>query len=111
MKNKQIDHTSNTMSKHHGVFTKNFIIFFSNQGKTEHVPAFEFEIFYNIILGRLFKCNIYTVTTATSQLYICYKFDSIKKLSDVQEFHIWHRHLSIQVKHSFIAKSACVLFH
>ena len=30
MKNKQIDHISNIMSKRHGVFSENFAIFFPN---------------------------------------------------------------------------------
>ena len=45
LKNKQTDHTSNIMSKRHGVFTKNLIIFFSNAGETEDVPEFKFERF------------------------------------------------------------------
>ena len=43
MKNKRIDHISNIMSKHHGIFTENFTIFFSNAGKTGNLPEFEFE--------------------------------------------------------------------
>ena len=31
------------MSKHHGIFTENFTIFFSNAGKTGNLPEFEFE--------------------------------------------------------------------
>ena len=45
MKNKQIDPIRNIMSKRHGVFTENLTIFFSNVGKTEYVPEFEFEKF------------------------------------------------------------------
>ena len=45
MQNKLIDHTSNTISKRHGIFAKNFTISFSNAAKTENVPEFEFERF------------------------------------------------------------------
>ena len=38
MKNKQIDHISKIMSKRHDIFTKNFIIFFSNAGKAVKAP-------------------------------------------------------------------------
>ena len=41
MKNKRIDHMSKIMSKRLGVFPENF--FFSNAGKTEHVPEFKFD--------------------------------------------------------------------
>ena len=34
-----------------------------------------------------------------------------KKLSDLQEFYIWYRHLTTHVKHRYITKSMCVLFH
>ena len=64
--------------------------------------------------------NMYIVTTKASeftylyifmsQLYISRKFDPIKK-SAQQEFHIWQTHLTIKVKHSYINKSVCVLFH
>ena len=30
--------------------------------------------------------------------------------SDLPEFHIWHRHLTIQVKHNYISKSVCVFY-
>ena len=43
MKNKRIDHISNIMSKHYGIFTENF--FFSNAAKTGNKPEFKFEIF------------------------------------------------------------------
>ena len=36
---------------------------------------------------------------------------SNKKLSDLEEFHIWHRHLTVQVKQRYINRSVCVLFH
>lgn len=62
IKNKQIDHISNFMSKD----MRTLPSFFSNTGKTE-------------------------------------KFDPIKKLCDLQEFHIWH--LTIHVKHSYITVS------
>ena len=39
MKKKQIDHISNTMSKHQDSLTKNFITFFSNAGKMENGPS------------------------------------------------------------------------
>ena len=64
--------------------------------------------------------NMYIVTTKASefiylyifmsQLYISRKFDPIKK-SGRQEFHIWQRHLTIKVKHSYITKPVCVLFY
>ena len=34
----------------------------------------------------------------------------MKKLSDLQEFYVWHRYLTIHVKHSYITKSVCVYF-
>ena len=43
MKNKQIDHISNIMSKRHGILTGNFAIFFSSAGKARNVPDFEFD--------------------------------------------------------------------
>ena len=42
---KQNHLTSNNMSKHHGIFTENFIIFFSKAGKTGKVPEFQFDKF------------------------------------------------------------------
>ena len=45
MKNRPIDYISNIMPKHHGIFTENFTIFFSNAGKTKNVPEFEFDKF------------------------------------------------------------------
>ena len=83
------------------ILMKTLASFFFKCGKTENMPEFEFERFQSIIFGRLYHtCNIYIVTTVAS-----------KKLSDLQEFHIRHRHLTIQVKHSYISKSVCVLFH
>lgn len=43
MKNKQIDHVSNIISTHHGIFTKIFTIFFSNARKPGNVPEFKFD--------------------------------------------------------------------
>ena len=37
------DHISNIMPKCHGVFNEIFTISFSNAGKTENLPEFEFE--------------------------------------------------------------------
>ena len=45
MKSKRIDYMSNVMSKHHGIFTKNFTIVFSNAGKAGNRPEFEFDKF------------------------------------------------------------------
>ena len=45
MKSKQVDHISNTMSKHQGVFIETLPSIFSNAGKTENLPEFEFERF------------------------------------------------------------------
>ena len=42
---KQNHLTSNNMSKRHGIFTENFIIFFSKAGKTGKVPEFQFDKF------------------------------------------------------------------
>ena len=55
------------MSKRQGIFTENFTIFFSNAGETVNVPTLEIKRFWKIIFG-----------TST-------------------KFHIWHRHLTIQV--------------
>ena len=90
--NKQIDHMNNTMSKRQGVFT---LFFLRKNWKLT-------------IFGRLYTCNIYIVTTRAS-LYMLQILSN--KISDMKEFHIWHRHSTIQVKHSYIAKSVCVLFH
>lgn len=43
MKNKQIDHVSNIISTHHGIFTKIFTIFFSNARKPGNVSEFKFD--------------------------------------------------------------------
>ena len=83
MRNKVIDLISNIMTKRHGVFTGNFTILFSNAGRTENVPQFEFDIFYKTIFFRWYKCNIYIVTTSAldfKQLYIIYKFYLIKRV-------------------------------
>ena len=42
MKSKRIDHIIKIISKRHGIFTKNYIIFFSNEGKTGNASEFEF---------------------------------------------------------------------
>ena len=44
MQNKIIDLMRNIMSKGHGIFTKNFTIFFSNGGNTGNVLKFKFDI-------------------------------------------------------------------
>ena len=45
MKNKQIDLTTNVMSKRYGIFTENFTISFSNAGKTRTVLEFKLDTF------------------------------------------------------------------
>ena len=45
MKNKRIDHINKIMSKHDDIFAENYIIFFSNSGKTGNVSDFEFNKF------------------------------------------------------------------
>ena len=62
------------------------------------MPEFEFEKFWKIIFGRLHAYNIYIVKSSASK-------EKKKQLSDLQESHIWHRHLNIQVNHSYISKS------
>ena len=41
------------MSKCHGIFTKNFTIFFSKAGKTKNVPEFGFEKLHSLNLHNL----------------------------------------------------------
>ena len=67
-----------------------FFFFFSNAEKIENVPEFE----------RLYACN--NNASEFTQLYTCYKFYPIKKLNNMQELRIWHKHLTIQFKHSYI---------
>ena len=43
MKNKRTDHISSIMSKHHGIFTENFMSLFSIAEKTGNVPEFKIE--------------------------------------------------------------------
>ena len=45
MKNKQVDHIRNIMSKHLSILTKNFTIFFPNAVKTGNMPEFKFDKF------------------------------------------------------------------
>ena len=52
MKNKRTDHISKIMSKRHGVFTENFIVFFSNAGKIGNIPEFGSDKFYKAIFWR-----------------------------------------------------------
>ena len=52
MRNKRIDHISKIMSKRHGISIENFTISFSNVGKTENVPKFEFNKLQKIISWR-----------------------------------------------------------
>ena len=44
------------MSKIHGDFTENFIMFFSNTGKTKNAQEFEFDKFMEIIFRKLYTC-------------------------------------------------------
>ena len=97
------------MSTGHGVPTEIFTIIFFKHWKNGKSAG--------IIFGRLYTCNIYIVTISASeftQLYICCNWSNLiqlKNLSDLQEFRIRHRHLSILVKYSYIANSEGVLFH
>ena len=50
--NKRIDLVRSIISKYHGIFTENFIIFFSNAGKTGNMSQFDFEIFKKTIFER-----------------------------------------------------------
>ena len=53
---------------------------FSNAGKTENVPEFDFDKFWKNIFWRWYKCNIYIVITSAlgfKQLYMFYKFYTI----------------------------------
>ena len=112
-KNKQISHIRNIVSKRQRVFIESFTIFFSKAGETENVSELEYKRFQEIVFGRLYTCNIYIATLKVSeftQLYTCYKFYPLKELSDLQEFHIWHRLLTIQGKHSYFTKSVCVFY-
>ena len=68
----------------------NLFFFFSNAEKIENVPEFE----------RLYACN--NNASEFTQLYTRYKFYPIKKLNNMQELRIWHKHLTIQFKHSYI---------
>ena len=64
-----------------GIFTKNYTIFFSNEGKTENGNNFRFDKFY--VFLRWYKYNIYIVTTSSLdfiQLYIIYKVYLIKRI-------------------------------
>ena len=103
------------MSKCHGVSTENSsIFFFFNATKIDNVPEFKFEIFYKTIFARLYTWNIYRVTAGASWVYttLCeVQIWTKKEVFEQQEFHIWQRHLTIQVKHSYIIKSDCVLYH
>ena len=87
-----MERISNIMSKCHGVVTEKltFFFFFSNAEKIENVPEFE----------RLYACN--NNASEFTQLYTRYKFYPIKKLNNMQELRIWHKHLTIQFKHSYI---------
>ena len=50
--NKRIDLVRSIISKYHGIFTENFIIFFSNAEKTGNMSQFDFEIFKKTIFER-----------------------------------------------------------
>ena len=45
MKNKQIKHIREIMSKNHSIFTENFTIFLSNARKNDNVLEFKFDKF------------------------------------------------------------------
>ena len=119
-KRKQVDHVNNIMLKCHGVFTKNFTIFFRMQEKLKTCRIRIWEILdhpWEIKKGKVFKngssriygrqpftwsiieyfvpyiCNIYIVTARASEFtqpYICYKFYSIKKNFLICKNVIWH---------------------
>ena len=57
MKNRQIDHISNIMSKRCGIFTENFTIFFEYTWETWNVPEFEYDKFQKKILMQYFYRN------------------------------------------------------
>ena len=44
MNNKRVDNISNIMSKHHGILTENFFIFFFKSREIGNVPESEFDI-------------------------------------------------------------------
>ena len=50
---------SDLMSKHHGIFTENFAIFFSNAGKYENVP----EMMHLLEMMYIHLCCIYVKQT------------------------------------------------
>ena len=58
-------------------YVKILSYFFSNVGKTESVPEFEFERFYKIICGRLYTVDLYKVDTLESGHL--FKTDSITR--------------------------------
>ena len=93
-------------------WSKPFTIFFWNAGKTQNVPKSEFERFWKIMFGRLYACNIYIVTTRVSELYTWYMLQILppKKLFNLQEFHIWHRHLFNYLDQTQLQYSVCLCF-
>ena len=113
MENKQIDRISKIILKRHDVFTENVtIFFFSKQRKTKIVLEFEFDKFQKTIFWRLYKENIYNVTTSAfyfKQLYIFCNFILRNEYIYLKEYHIWYRHFTVLVKNSYILASLRVL--
>lgn len=79
MNNKRDDHVSNIRPKGHGIFTENFVIFFSKAGKLETNQNLNF----TFCRKPSFKDNINVTTTSAldfKQFNIFYKFYLIKQL-------------------------------
>ena len=53
-------------------------------------------------------CLISSLFLVESRLFSVPKIFKRKNL--FEEFHIWHRHLTVQVKHSYILSSLCLLY-
>ena len=76
MKNKPMDHISKFLSKRHGIFTKNFTIFFSNAGKTGNVP--DLNLIDSIRPSFGDDMNVTTSALDLKQFYIFYELYPIK---------------------------------
>ena len=74
MKNKQIQHVSNIMSKCHVIFTKNFTFLLSNIVKTGKVPKLS-QIFEDHLLKTMYMKYLYCKNKSFhfKQFYIFYQ--------------------------------------
>ena len=97
MKSKQSHHKNNVISRYYvTVFYRKLYQLFSNAEKLETCRNLNLANFRTSLFGEILTCISYSPV-----LWVLNNFlYSIKKGIYLEEFYIWHRQLTVQIKHS-----------